>query len=275
MTALQIDTLGGKQTVHLRIADDPNAPVIGCLPALGIRASYYDAFLDELALAGFHALIADAPGHGDSPIRAARKDDWGYADLVTHAHAVRRAAADRFPGAPFIWMGHSIGGQIALLHAGRPDAEVDGLVLIASGLPDVKAWTGIGRLRVQLLATLIRPVTAVLGHYPGERLRFGGREASQLMRDWTVIARTGGMGFDGFDGDALMGAVAQPILHIGIGGDAYVTPASITAMLAPLASSDVTREIWPQGSTDHNRWPRQKAEQAAARIADWIRVHVV
>ena len=274
MTALQIDTVGGKQAVHIRVADDANAPVIGCLPALGIRAEYYDAFLEALADCGLHGIIADAPGHGDSPIRASRKVDWGYADLVTHAHAVRQAAAARFPDAPFVWMGHSIGGQVALLHAGRPDADVAGIALIAAGLPDIKAWTGVGRLRVQLLATLIRPLTTVLGHYPGERLQFGGREARRLMRDWTIIARSGGMNVHGLDGDALFAAVTQPVLHIGIKGDDYVTPASINAMLRPLASTDVTRETWPP-SSDHNRWPRQQATQAAARIADWVRTHLL
>ena len=269
--ALHIDTLGGAQRVRLRAATDPQAPVIGCFPALGIRAGYYDALLDALAERGLNALVADAPGHGDSPVRPSRETDWGYADLVEHAAAVRRAAADRFPGAPFVWMGHSIGAQIALLHAGRADADVAGLVLIAAGLPDKRAWTGYGRLRLQLLATLIHPLTALLGHYPGDRLRFGGREASRLMRDWTVIARTGGMRFNDLDGDALFEAVTQPILHIGIEGDDYVTPASIDAMLRPLASTDVIRETWPKGQTDHNRWPRQQAKRAAARIADWTR----
>lgn len=265
-----IDTLGGAQPVHARFTAAPDAPVVGCLPALGIRAGYYDQLLDALAARGLNAIIADAPGHGDSPIRASRTQDWGYAAVVEHAHAVRRLAAERCPDAPFYWMGHSIGAHFALLHAGRADAQVDGLILIAAGVPVYDAWTGVGRFKVKLLTRLIGPLTAMLGHYPGERIRFGGREASQLMRDWRVLARTGRFDMPGFDADVLNNAIAQPILHIGIADDALAPPRAADVMLAPLASTDVIREVWPSDSADHNRWPRQRPGPAADRIAAWI-----
>src|SRR5690349_20366170 len=111
--------------------------VVAIVPALGLRADYYAALSEALvrSSAGRVAAVTfDHPGHGKSPIRAGRRSDWGYAEVVAHLAALRQSVRAVSRGA-FVWLGHSIGGQVALMDAEHADA----VVLVASGTPYFRA----------------------------------------------------------------------------------------------------------------------------------------
>lgn len=261
MDALTFDGLGGHQRAGWRGGAAP-ACVIGVVPALGLRADYYTPLAEALASEGVAVVTLDLPGHGQSPLRAGRAHDWGYPQLVRHLAALREAARAAAPGARFVWLGHSIGGQVALMDAEHADATV----LVASGPPYFRAWTGVARLRLLALTQMSSVVAGVLGHYPGEALGFGGREARTLIAQWARAARTGRYVFDGLDGDAAIARVRTPLLAIRVEGDDLAPERAIEHTLAKATAARIGRGLHPLAEQDpkvranpHNRWPRSPA----------------
>lgn len=265
------DTVGGEQPLRLWRASDPGAPLVAVLPAMGIRASYYAGLAAALHERGLSVLLADFPGHGDSPVRARRGLDWSYGDLVgRHAPAVRAAAGRALPEAPFVWLGHSLGGQVALMDAGL-SREVSGVALVASGSPYVGNWRGGRRLYMRLALPSCALLARGLGRFPGEAVGFGGREAKSLILEWARAGRTGRYAFAGLDGDAALAGWRGPTLAIELAGDDF---APRSAMLHSLAKTRAEPEWvrWdpdPALDLDHNRWPRAP-EQPAERVATWV-----
>ncbi|MCA9534856.1 MAG: alpha/beta fold hydrolase [Polyangiales bacterium] len=265
------DTLGGRQDETLHLAASPEAPLVLVLPALGLRAAYYAPLVSALVREGLHAAAIDVPGHGASPVRAARGVDWGYPEVAAHAAAARAAACAWVPGAPVFWLGHSIGGQVALLDSGLHPG-VHGVALVASGTPFWRAWEGAAALRIRVLTTVSTALAAALGYFPGERVGFGGREARGLIRQWAQLARTGSYMFEGFDGEAVMGAGRAPVLALRIVGDDLAPEAAVEHALTKLRERRVVREVWEglPSKNVHNRWPRTP-EHAAARVGAFVR----
>lgn len=266
-----VATIGGEQPLHLWRASSPSAPLVGVLPALGIRASYYAGLAEALNRRGVSVLLADFPGHGDSPIRARRGRDWSYGDLITqHAPAVRGAGQRALPAAPFVWLGHSLGGQVALMDAGR-SGEVAGTALVASGSPYVRNWAGGRRLYMRLALRSCAALARSLGAFPGERVGFGGREAKSLILEWARAGRTGRYAFAELDGDAALARWRGPTLAIELAGDDYAPRSAMEHTLAKTAASPewVRWAPDPALDLDHNRWPRSP-EEPAERVVTWL-----
>src|SRR5687768_13204471 len=58
------------------------APVL-CVPAMGVPARFYAPLQAELARAGFLAAVTELRGHGTSTVRAGRRVDFGYHELLS------------------------------------------------------------------------------------------------------------------------------------------------------------------------------------------------
>lgn len=272
MAELVVETLGGRQSLGLWEPADasPRAPVCLILPALGIRAAYYDRFAQALAARGLRALSADFPGHGQSPLRAGRGADWGYADLVeVHAAAIAAAGRARFPEAPLVWVGHSLGGQVALLRAGRAPEEAAAVVAIASGSAHHACWSGPRRLSMRLAPGVCAALTWPLGYFPGHRVGFGGRESRSLIRDWARAARSGAYRWGDFDGEAALARWRGPTLAIPLAGDAWAPRSAMAHTLDKTAAEVVWRPWEEPAPPDHNRWP-QMPEPPASIVAAWL-----
>lgn len=183
---------------------------------------------------------------------------------------LHEAAMSRFGDVPFFWLGHSLGGHIAMLHAGLAPS-VHGVALFASGSPYYKAWTGRERAAMAGGALLVRLISGALGHFPGKQLRFGERESAGWARDWYRVHRSGSYSYPGFDGDALLRRMEAPVLSATVFDD-RLAPAESTALLVERSStSDVTRVTWNPGhGVGHNRWPRRLTEVAATEFDDWV-----
>jgi len=104
------------------------SPVV-LLPGLGLSGRFYEGLAEGFAAAGLRLVVPDAPGFGGTPGAL-----WGRSvpDLAAFHHAFARALG---LGAA-VWVGHSLGAQVALRLAADHPHAARGLVLAApSGGP--------------------------------------------------------------------------------------------------------------------------------------------
>ncbi|MFD4790595.1 alpha/beta fold hydrolase [Streptomyces sp. NPDC058459] len=254
----------------------PPRAVIVIWPALGVDAAYYDPFREHLAALGVAALAVDLRGQGESGPRPGRGTRWGYDELASRDWpAVLDAVRERFgPDVPLYPLGHSIGGQVSVLHLARAPKSVDGLLLVAAGSVDFRGFGGVARYRVLASTQLVALISALWGFWPGHRLGFGGRQPARLMRDWARLCRTGRLtpAGAGFDYEARLGEVTLPVLAVSVAGDHLAPAGAVDRLCAKLPAADVHRWHYrPAGGTrvDHVRWAR-RGEAIAERISLWL-----
>jgi pimeloyl-ACP methyl ester carboxylesterase len=126
-------------TIYVVVIDPPGgatAPPLVLVHGLG-TAGLRDFYPVLPALARSRRVVAfDLPGFGRSSRANERYTPARYAEVVAHVIA-------RFAGATADVLGHSMGGAIALMHAGTHPAQVHRLVLVdAAGILHREAWFG-------------------------------------------------------------------------------------------------------------------------------------
>ncbi|MCG6117162.1 MAG: alpha/beta hydrolase [Aquimonas sp.] len=160
------------------------------LPALGVGLRPNHIFASALAEAGIAVALHEWRGLGGSSLRAQRRCDWGYRELLEldlpAGLAAARAAA---PGLCWEIGGHSLGGQLALLAAALQPEVFQRVHVIASGMPDWRAYSRLRGLGIWAALHALPGTARLLGHYPGERFGFAGREALGVLRDWSHSGR--------------------------------------------------------------------------------------
>lgn len=263
---------GATVALTLHRPESPRWTVLG-LPALGVPASYYQPLAAALAARGAAAAVADLRGNGTSSVRAGRGVDFGYADLVADTRAIAAGLAAR-TGRPLALLGHSLGGHVSALLAGLSPDVPQRLVLVACGTPYWRRFPGTRSLGVLALANLARWSGSVLGHFPGEQIGFGGREAARLMREWSTLARTGRLQVRGLDAEAALAAVTTPSLVLSIGGDRMAPRAAVEHLAGKLVAAPVDRghlgrDRAESRALDHFRWARYPTAVADTVVA-WL-----
>lgn len=257
----------------------PRAPLVLIVPALGMEAGYYDRFAKQLAQGGVHAAAMELRGNGTSNLRASHEVDFGYGDFLTYdLPAAIRVAREAVPGAPLYLLGHSLGGQLATAYAGlRREADLQGLIFVASGTPYYRTWGFPGRPILWIVARLFPWIADRVGHFPGRRIGFATREARTVMRDWATLIRDGVFRLRNWEGPDLEEGIAEvelPILSITLEKDVFVPKHAAEHMLAKMPRARVERWHWdPEAEglprTHHVRWPR-RAEPVVERIVNWL-----
>ncbi|MBR0143688.1 MAG: lysophospholipase [Clostridia bacterium] len=106
----------------------------------------YDAFARYLAGHGFAVVGNDHLGHGES---VAGDDLHGYFAetgandcLLEDMHALRKTAAEKFPGLPYFLLGHSMGSFLARQYIARYGEGLSGAVLMGTGSQPVPVLAG-------------------------------------------------------------------------------------------------------------------------------------
>ena len=257
---------------------DTAAPAILVSPAMGMRASFYRPLLTALAAAGVHAGVVELRGHQRRPAPSpGRRHDFGYADLAGDLAAAVVATRERWPRAAVTTLGHSFGGHVATAHVAlhrgaRDPARPDAVALVATGSVGWRTWGRIGPwhlLRSQALLAL----TTALGHFPGDKVGFAGREARTQMSEWARWARTGALrvGDPVRTVDHLVADLRLPVLAVSFARDP-LAPASTTDALAGLyrAATVTRRDLDPGLERPHFDWVRDP-EPIVPLLVDWAR----
>jgi predicted alpha/beta hydrolase len=247
------------------------------LPALGVRADRYDRFAQALNTQGVSVAVPDWRGLASSSLRASRRVDWGYRELLELDLPAARAVLDaQAPGDRRVVGGHSIGGQLAALAAALAPDAFAALVLVATGVPDARLFPPREQWGVRLFARSIPPVTALFGHFPGRRLRWAGREATTLMRQWAGTVLSGDYRDVGVaDAEARLRALHLPVLGVRFADDWLAGKASLRGLVDKIGGGPRTFEVIDGARlgdrADHFRWLKAAAVPAAI-VAGWLRV---
>ncbi|MGC5329133.1 alpha/beta fold hydrolase [Micromonospora sp. DT62] len=260
--------------IGLQVYPDPegvaDAPLVLITPAMGVRARYYRPFAAALRAAGLAVAVADLRGTGESTPKPSRACRYGYPELAADVGAALAALKTRRDGRRTLLLGHSLGGQAALLHlAVHGDHDVDGLALVAVGVPWWRSYPGLRGYGVLPYTQGIAATARLLGVWPG--WGFGGRQARGVIRDWAYTARTGRFPqLDGVDAEAAVRALRTPVLAVSVDDDQYTPHETVDHLCAKLAAAPVARERYTPAQAgapmDHFTWVRASAP-LAARVA--------
>ena len=267
---------GAEADLHISRASDARFGLLW-LPALGVTARHYLRFAESLAGLGVSVAVHEWRGAGSSSVRASRRCDWGYRELLEFdIPASLDAARTALPDTRWAIGGHSIGGQFACLHAASDAPRCEGIALVASGSPYWKTFPSRQRWQLRMIPPAIRAVTALFGYYPGKRLRFAGTEARSLMRDWARSSRTGCYDryVEGFDFEKDMRAFSKPLLNIRMEQDSLCPEKSCEWLLGKFPKGEIERAClaandFESGQASHFSWMKEPGP-VARHIARWI-----
>jgi pyruvate dehydrogenase E2 component (dihydrolipoyllysine-residue acetyltransferase) len=131
---------------RLRYAVGGNGSPVVLVHGLGGTIENWRALAPPLAVR-HRVLVPDLPGHGLSDVLPAARDIDAFADAVLAVWDVEGAE-------PAVWVGHSLGGLVALRAAVRRPAAVRGAVLAAAA--GIGSSSRSARVAVALLG-LLRP----------------------------------------------------------------------------------------------------------------------
>jgi predicted alpha/beta hydrolase len=258
------------------------APTVLILPAMGTPARHYRAFARQLHAEGLNALTVDLRGQGESTPRVTDPlaGDHGYRtiveqDLVAVIEAVR---AELGPEPALYLLGHSLGGQLGLIHAALrtgPGVDgVDGVALVAAGSVWFRAYGPLRGPLLLLFELFAAATSTLLGRWPGVRLGFGGNQPKSVMRDWARQVRTGRYSAKGstLDYEAALRTLALPVLAVTVEHDNLAPAPALDHLLAKVPGARVTRLHYSTqeagGRLDHFAWTRAGGA-LAKKVAAW------
>lgn len=250
----------------------PSAPVLVCMPALGVPAKYYEPLAGPFLQEGWRFVTADLRGNGLSALRVGHGVDFGYREMVVFDWpAVTDAVRKRFPTAPLCLLGHSLGGQLSALYLAANPGAAAGLVLVAAPSVHWRGW-GMPLGLVVLAGTQAACATAgVLGYFPGRKLGFGGTEARGVICDWARQARTGRYEPAGsaVDYEGLLGSLQVPVLAVSFEGDFLSPERAVENLLAKMPVADIERIRLEGEGLDHFGWVKNAAPVIEA-VRGWM-----
>lgn len=261
-----VDHDGHRLGIHHYPDPAPDAPVAVIWPAMGTPARFYRRFARTLTEAGVAVIATDLRGTGSSTPAPSRADTYGYADLAGDVDAVLDALRPHLQGRRYFLLGHSLGGQLCMIHLARHAREPGGpagLILVAVGLPYYRAYPA-RRYGTLAVTQGIGAVSALLGVWPG--WGFGGRQARGVMTDWAYTARHGT--FPALHGAPVeLGAISTPVLGISVAHDAFTPAPVVDYTCSLLTGASVTRAHVEADGIDHFGWARSPDDVARHVVA--------
>ena len=244
------------------------------IPAMGVKAKYYESFCSKLNAEEFNVIIADWRGIGDSSIRASRTSDFGYRNLIKDLKEIVQFGQQRFPNSKTTLIGHSLGGQIASLFTSKYPDKVDDLILITACNVYYKGWEN--QAQVILAGKLFPVISRLFGYFPGNKIGFSGREARTVMRDWSSNALTGNYQLTGssFNYDKALQKLEKKILTFSVQNDKLASLNAIDNLLnkfhdnSNITKFHLTSEKTQIEKLNHFNWAK-KSDYVVSKIVTW------
>ena len=267
----------GKDGVTSRItvfADDfsHTAPVLICMPAMGVPAKFYDPLAVPVVKEGWRLVTADLRGNGLSSVRASREVSFGYHEMVTFDWpAVVEKVKALFPGAPVYLLGHSLGGQLSALYLAANPEACTGLILVATPSVYYKGWDFPLNLGILAGTQLACAIARILGYFPGKRIGFGGTEARGVIRDWAHTGRTGRYELAGsaVDFERLLGELELPVLSICFAVDLLAPERAVANLCAKMKRCRITHHLLGDENLGHLQWVKNP-QPVIEQIKQWL-----
>ena len=249
-----------------------------CIPAMGVPARFYGRFLAGFAGGKIAAAVCELRGNGRSSVRASRKCDFGYHEIIAwDAAAAAERLASEFPGLPIFLLGHSLGGHIAAIFAGCNPGRCSGLILIASGTPYFRNWPFPGGVWHLARIECAYFLTRLIGFFPGRIFGFGWREAKRLLREWRALAWTGKFAGQGLASEAegVLAGMSLPVLSLTVEGDTLAPPNAIRHFEGKMRSAQLesVRIPDPGKGARHPHFDWAASPALAATVEEWILAH--
>ncbi|QJD95314.1 alpha/beta fold hydrolase [Mucilaginibacter robiniae] len=268
---------GAKNKISIFQASKLDAPVMICLPAMGVKATFYKRFAENLKRAGFHVITCDWRGHGSSSIRASRQSNFGYQRLIDDIYDLMLTAERKFPGNKKFILGHSLGGQVGTLYASRYPEMVSGIILITTCSVHYRGWQGWQAVKVFGAGCTFYLISELMGYFPGNRLGFGDREARIVMKDWCNNALTGCYRLTNstYNYDAAMKQLQLPVLAISIAHDDLASRNSVINFInklnpeAYIIHQHLTPAQFGLEAPYHFSWAK-KSDHIVYLIQNWL-----
>lgn len=271
----------GGVTFVLRVlpADDPGAPVVLIMPAMALKAKFYLPIAKALRAAGVSVVTTDLRAQGEARPGLHDQPTFGYRELIeVDLPRVLAAVRARFPGVRPHLFGHSLGGQLSLLHAaaaaGGTD-EVAGVCVIGTGTVYWKAFGWRRWAEALYSIQTIGLVARVRGYWPGGML-IGGAMPGRVMTDWARHSRTSRYRPAGTtrDYDRLLAELDIPVLAISLDADRLGPKSNVDFLCRRMPRARLDRWHITAASgvahRDHFAWVKDAAVIGPA-VAGWIR----
>ena len=251
--------------------------VVLCLPALGVRASYYKELCVAFAQNGLHAATIDWRGNGTSNIRPSYEVDFGYKELIEDTIKAIFQLEKSFPQSRKVIVGHSLGGQVGSLLMSQHPLLVEQLFLVAACSVYHEGFGNQSR-KIRWAGKLFPTVSTFFGYFPGKAIGFGGREARGVMADWSANALTGQYQLAGssFDYEKAMSLCTNPISAISLEGDQMAPEEAVNNLIEKFESSSkaihqvATPEDFGTNQLTHFNWVK-----TPKYIVDFVKKTVV
>ncbi|GMU60731.1 MAG: hypothetical protein AMXMBFR34_24940 [Myxococcaceae bacterium] len=263
---------GTSAQARLFLSETPRT-ALAWMPAMGVSARAYDGFGAALAARGVSTVVSELRGGESSDVRPRRGVDYGLGELIDDHTLALEALARRVPGVAVHVGGHSLGGQLAVVHFAAKAGPATRLVLVASGTVHFRAWGFPQNLGVLLGTQVAAGVAKALDFFPGHRLGFGGLQSRRLIEDWAHAGRTGDYRTRTHALEAGLEAVTKEVLAVHVEGD---TLAPVEATRRLLAKLPKARVQWatapappePRRLNPHFRWTKgpEAVADAVARF---------
>ncbi|NRA68317.1 MAG: alpha/beta fold hydrolase [Pseudobacteriovorax sp.] len=255
----------------------PSKAVLYLLPALGVPISYYSNFMKALSEQGYSVAGVELRGVGLSSTRASKSINYGYKEIILEDMPLLfEVVQSLFPGQTIYGLGHSLGGQICLLHAAHSGIPLEGVAGIAAGSNFFTTVGGLHRFRRFGEIFIARTIAQTLGYFPGDKLKFAGLAGKHMILDWSYEGLTGRYRVinSDVDLDEKMNRLALRVLFLSLSGDTYVPAGSAARLARKLLAADVElKEL--QASDfglkvfDHFRWVKQP-KPIVDELVSWI-----
>lgn len=238
-----------------------------CLPAMGVKASYYRPLAEHILAAGYSLLLCDVRGQGTSN-KYAPEDAFGYTeflewDLPDYVRAAKRACPDK----RIVLLGHSLGGHLSLLYAAAMPQSVEGVALIASGSVYWKAYRFPANVKTWFGTQASVLISSLLGYFPGHKIGFGGKQPKAVMRDWAQQGRSGNyvLPSSHINYETALAQYEKPVFALSIDGDKFAPHSSTDHLISKLKNADIHRVLYAPSANlkpkiDHFRWVKHNQE---------------